>query len=523
MNIIITGFMGTGKTTVGRILSQKLGRFHLDTDELIERKAGQTISTIFERFGESYFRRLEKSVIEEISKKEKKAVISTGGKTLLDEENLTNLSRKGIILTLIDEPSNCWERIRTSSNRPLVKNNDYDCFWQLYQEREQLYQNLPNKIEIEGLSTEEVVEKVLFSLNSKLYEFEVGQGKEKTAVSIKRFIDFKPEELIENNESRLFLIYDQKINDWFQTKTLEAKLKWLPVKATDVNKNLRQAEKIWKWLLTNGVKRDSILISAGGGVVGDLGGFVSSTILRGIKHIHFPTTLLAMVDSCLGGKNGINYDSFKNCLGTFALPKKVIINPLFLYSLSELDLATGLVEAIKVGLIGDQALVDLIDNKMEMIRRKDIAVLEEIIWRALQVKKKIVEEDLYESGERKKLNLGHTLGHALEALHNYKISHGEAVAIGLLYSLRVSELLNLTDFALRERIRNLFLRLGLKVRIRGNKAELLKLIEKDKKNTEKGLDFVLFSNSTGVGLRKNIDKKILFQAMQEVIDEDLSS
>jgi 3-dehydroquinate synthase len=523
MNIILTGFMGTGKSTVGGLLASQLGRFHLDTDEMVEFKTGKSIKNIFEQWGEAYFRQFEKSVVKDICRNERKAVISTGGKTLLDEENFARLSETGLVFTLIDNPHNCWERVRDSFNRPLIKNFDWDGFLALYRQREKLYQSLPNKIQIEGLSLEEVTKKLLGFLSAKTGEFEISHGKQKTVVSMERFIDLKPRALVENNLAKLFVVYDKKVTRALEIKATEEKVFTLPLAATDVNKNLRQAEKIWKWLLVNGVKRDSVLISVGGGVIGDLAGFVSSTILRGIKHFHLPTTLLAMVDSCLGGKNGINYGAFKNSLGTFSLPERVIINPFFLTSLKKLDLSTGLVEAVKAGLIGDAGLVDLIEEKLDLIWKKDIATLEEVIWRALQVKRAIVEEDLYETGNRKKLNLGHTLGHALEAYHDYQISHGQAVAIGLLYSLRLSELLGLVDSSVRERLKKLFSRLDLDMRIHGQKAELLKLMGQDKKTTERGLDFVLFSANSGVILKNNIDKKLMLEAMEEVIDENIDN
>lgn len=523
MNIIITGFMGTGKTTIGRLLASKMGRLHLDTDELIEHKTGQRINNLFEKYGESYFRQLEKSVVKDLVRNQTEAVISTGGKTLLDEENFARLSLTGPVLTLIDDPLNCWKRVSGQSFRPLIKNLDQTGFLNLFRQREKAYKNLPNKINITGLSAEDAVEKILSFLNFSSYRFELEGGKQKASVIIKRFTDFAPQELAEDRNLRLFMVYDQKIAENWKTITLDERVACLPLKATDINKNLRQAEKIWKWLLEHGVKRDSVLISLGGGVVGDLAGFVSSTMLRGIRHVHLPTTLLAMADSCLGGKTGINYGQFKNALGTFSLPEQVIINPFFLTSLSQRDLSAGLVEAIKAGLLADAGLLSVIESNVELILRKDVFLLEEVIWRALQVKKAVVEEDLYEKGVRKKLNLGHTLAHALEAYLGYRISHGAAVAVGLIYSLRVSELLGLTDSDIRERMKNLFLRLGLKTRVKGKKTEIMNLMEKDKKNTERGLDFILLSDRSGVCIRNNIEKTILLAAMEDVIDEDISN
>ncbi|MGQ9618225.1 MAG: 3-dehydroquinate synthase, partial [Candidatus Aminicenantia bacterium] len=313
-------------------------------------------------------------------------------------------------------------------------------------------------------------------------------------------------------DSRLFEIYSSEIKGFFQNFFL------LPGK--DKSKSFRNVKKIWRWLLNRGVKRDSVIVSIGGGVIGDICGFVSSTILRGIKHYHIPTTLLSMLDSSIGGKNGINFDSIKNAIGTISPFQKVYIDPIFLSSIPEKELAFGLVEGIKAGFIGDFEIIELIEKKLNLIKRRDIEILEEIISRAINVKKTIVEKDPYERKLRKILNLGHTLAHALESYHKYKIPHGEAVGIGLIYSLKISEILGFSGREHIERIKFLFERLGLRKKVNGSKRDLIELMKKDKKTTERGLDFILINNSGEPFIMTGIPEEILLEALEEVIDEN---
>jgi len=524
MNIVLTGFMGTGKTTIGRLLAKKLSLNHVDSDELIEKHQGLSVSEIFNKYGEYYFRRLEAEVIKKIAERADNWVISTGGKTLLSKKNLDLLSKKGIIITLKGNAELLWERVKTSFFRPLVNHSNKEKFIELYKKREPLYERLPNKIIVDNLSIAEVIQKIVDILKAETRQFEIKLGERKTQVIFKRFLLSSPERIIGLDSAyKIFLVCDKKvyqINKPYLQLTFPL---YYLVPGKDRSKSLSQAEKIWQWLIAHNVKRDSILISIGGGVIGDLCGFIASTILRGIKHYHIPSTLLAMVDSSLGGKNGLNFRSIKNVIGTFSPADKVFIDPLFLHSLDKKQLASGLVEAIKAALIGDPQLLNLIEEKIELIRRLDFETIDEVIYRAIQVKKEIVEKDPYETDLRKKLNLGHTLGHALESFYHYRIFHGEAVGIGLIYSLKISESLGLCSPKLGVRLKALLEKLGLRTRIKADKKSLIHYIKMDKKTTEKGLDFVLMSEVEGVIMKKNIPEELMLEALEEVIIENIGN
>lgn len=519
MNVIITGFLGTGKSTVGKLLARKLGRRFLDTDELIEKETGLSVRQIFKLYGEEHFRHLEKEIVRKLVGEPKNLVIATGGKTLLDGDNLAEMLKTGIVICLEDSPENIWSKLKFKSKRPVIEGFSLADFIQLYESRKAGYQALPNKIQTTGLSAGEVMKKVVGFLSQEAACLDAVVGQEKSRIFLRRFIGLRCEEIMKNCEGRVYFVIDRHLLRFDVNIFSFGSCPVLEMPATDSHKNLKQAELIWRWLLASEVKRDSVLVSIGGGVVGDMCGFVASTILRGIAHYHFPTTLLAMVDSCLGGKNGLNLGRIKNCLGTFYSPKLVLINPFLLYSLPFAEIASGLVEVIKAGLIADIELLSLVDKNLEMIKNRDVETIETLILRALLVKKKIVEKDPYETGLRKQLNLGHTLGHALEAYTGFKIPHGQAVAVGLVFALGLSERLGLCPPGYRERVKDIIWRLGLRTEIRADKYKILDLMKYDKKATAAGLDFVLLHSKKGVVINK-VERKLIEETLEEVLDEN---
>lgn len=235
---------------------------------------------------------------------------------------------------------------------------------------------------------------------------------------------------------KTLLLTDDNICEEYLNKILKKRnnVFCYTIKNGEKSKNIENYLEILKFLTEHEFSPDDILISLGGGVVGDLGGFIASTYKRGMRFISIPTSLLAMVDSSIGGKTGIDFLEYKNILGSFYNPKMVLIDPSLLKTLSPRHLKNGMVEAIKCGLIKDKKLFDIFEKE-----DKDVifsfSKIEEIIYRSLLVKKEIVEEDPFEKGTRKLLNFGHTYGHAIEALNLDEIYHGEAVALGMIKML----------------------------------------------------------------------------------------
>jgi 3-dehydroquinate synthase len=247
-------------------------------------------------------------------------------------------------------------------------------------------------------------------------------------------------------------------------------------------------------MINNNFTRSDAIIALGGGVVGDLSGFISSTYMRGITFYNIPTTLLSQVDSSIGGKTAIDFNKIKNIIGTFYQPSKVLIDPNTLKTLSKRQLHSGLVEAIKMSLTNDASLFELIKNSNDIF--DDI---NEIIYKSLLIKKDIVEKDEKESNLRRVLNFGHTIGHAFESQNFPSLLHGECVGLGMLY---------FCDHSVKQQLIEVLKKYNLPTNIDYIKDEIVSLIEHDKKATSNGVNIVFVKNIGEYELTKLTIKEI---------------
>lgn len=251
------------------------------------------------------------------------------------------------------------------------------------------------------------------------------------------------------------------------------------------SKSMRNVMKCYIHLASNKFERSSIVVVLGGGVVGDLGGFVAATFLRGLRWVNFPTSLIAQCDSAIGGKTGVDLPEGKNLVGAFHRPSAVVIHPPFLQSLPLRHFRNGLAEVVKAAVIGDPTLFTLLETKLDKILARDPGTLESIIARSCEIKANVVSRDELETGERVTLNLGHTLGHALETVMEYRnLLHGEAVSIGMVAASAIATARGLLDHTDFSRIVRLLLNLGLPVSTsltRPKQSDLLSAIQRDKK------------------------------------------
>jgi 3-dehydroquinate synthase len=260
------------------------------------------------------------------------------------------------------------------------------------------------------------------------------------------------------------------------------------------HKNLKAVSVIYDRLIRERFERGSFLLALGGGVVGDTTGFAAATFLRGISYVQVPTTLLAQVDSSVGGKTGVNHKEGKNLIGAFYQPRLVLIDVSALGSLPRRELAAGLAEAIKYGIIADPRLFSFLEAEMENLLALKTAALTEVVAASCAIKAKVVEKDERESEYRAVLNFGHTVGHALESVTGYeRYLHGEAVAIGMIQAAAISVRQGLCDRVSFERIRRLIARAGLPTEIaaRVEPEELIQRMEVDKKSADGKIKFVL--------------------------------
>ena len=287
--------------------------------------------------------------------------------------------------------------------------------------------------------------------------------------------------------------------------------------AGEESKNLRTVEKIIEKCLEIGLTKNSFILSVGGGVVSDVAGFVASIYMRGIPYVIIPTTLIAH-DSCLGGKVGVNTTFGKNLIGAFYQPKFVLYDLSFLTSLPKREYLAGFAEIIKHALIYDNAFFSWLKQHAEKLLCLDLDILHEALHKSFVIKSKIIENDEYDKNERRILNFGHTIGHALEIATNYSYNHGEAISIGMVLEAFISqnffelanlylEVLNIVKkFTLPFTLKNLKL----------SKEELLEIMLRDKKNTNGKYSFVLLKGIGKAVFVKEVKKDLILQALEKL-------
>lgn len=281
-------------------------------------------------------------------------------------------------------------------------------------------------------------------------------------------------------------------------------------------KTLSTANTVYDFLIKYNYTRQTVLVALGGGVVGDLAGFVAATYMRGIPFVQIPTTLLSMVDSSVGGKVAVNHDLGKNIIGAFYQPKFVLTDIDCLKTLAMVELRAGFAEVIKYGIIWDSTFFEFLDKNIEKIFKLDPSIMEIIIQRSCQIKAKVVEEDEHENAIRAILNYGHTIGHAIESLTNYKqYKHGEAVAIGMVVAAEISKIIGIIDEESVNKIKGLIKKASLPSVIPASidTIDIVQRLNKDKKVKDGKVRFVLPTAIGKVSIRDDIKKDVISQAI----------
>ena len=288
------------------------------------------------------------------------------------------------------------------------------------------------------------------------------------------------------NQEKHVIFIDSKLSSIIN---LDPKFKIFEIEINESTKDLNTIQKIWEIMFSESLDRSSKIIGIGGGVLSDLVGFATSTFKRGANLSLVPSTFLGMVDAAHGGKTGFNNEFGKNQIGTFFIPEKIFICTEFLDSLSEIEMNNGIIESLKAGFLGDKEII-------EMIYQDKLNNLEEIIKKSIQVKYNILKNDLRESNERMFLNLGHTIGHLIEKDSNYSISHGQAVAIGMLKGFEISESKFNLNSSIRDEFKSFLNKQSMKTEysFNSNQSELKEIITNDKKVTSDVVKFVLIKN-----------------------------
>ena len=465
--IYLAGLSGAGKSTVASLAARWLGARADDVDAEVERAAGRSVAALWAEGGEAAFRAAERRAVEEIVARPGPAVLALGGGTLEDPESRERLARWGEGIWL-DAPADALaERIGDrAAERPLLAGRDpARMLREMAAARGPRYAALPHRVRAWGRPAEAVAAAAIRAVSRatpadlgggvRLGRGALGRAAALLADVLPGFAAGPPPGALAGalpvvTDPRIWTLHGGDLADSLSSGGWAASP--IAVREGEAAKAPDELLAIWQGIAALGAERGSPLLVLGGGAPGDVGGMAAATFKRGLALALFPTTLLAQVDAAIGGKNAIDLGGIKNVVGTFHDPVLVAIDPLCPLTQSDRDWRSGWAEIVKSGLIGDAELFALCEREPEAIGERRLDVVEEATLRAARVKLGIVREDPREAGTRRALNLGHTVGHALEAAADGELTHGEAVAIGLVAAARLSETLGAAEPGLGDRI-----------------------------------------------------------------------
>lgn len=471
-HIFLTGFMGAGKSTVGRLVARRLDRPFVDLDAEIERREGTGIPEIFRTRGEDGFREAEHRALDALAESSA-AVVATGGGVVLREDNQVLLRRLGTVVYLAVTPEEAIARLGTAGDRPLLAGGGLDAARRILGARLSLYAlTADHVVNTTGQSAAEVAETIVRRLGdpdcavvhvggegaSSGYDVLIGTGLiDEAGFRIKELALAAGVAVVADD--RVWGILGGRVGVALDDADVRHSLHLVP--AGESSKSWQTAGTLLDSFAAAGVDRGSIVLAVGGGVVGDLAGFCAATYMRGIPVVQLPTTLLAQVDSSVGGKTGVDLAAGKNLAGAFWPPSLVLADIEALASLPAAELTNGLVEIAKGLLINGGDPLERFERDLDAVLARDPAATCCAVRDAVAFKARIVTEDLRESGLRECLNLGHTLGHALEVLVGYgALSHGLAVAEGMRFASLLAVQLGLAESGVAAHTAAILERLG---------------------------------------------------------------
>lgn len=498
--LLLGGFMGTGKSTVGPLIATQANVPFIDLDVAIQQATGNTVASIFETAGESAFRSLEATTLRQLLASSEPRVIALGGGTLVDPALRNEALLQARVVNLVAQPETILSRIR-SPGRPLLDNapNPLDRIRSLLASRSRAYGDAHALIRTDGREPHDIAHAVLNAWRDDTLL--VRTPATTYAARITRDAPRALAELVRSlSPSTAFVVTDQNVDNLYTDAAINALRETnVPVGTKvvltpgEVHKQWPAVQLILESLVAQGADRNAVVIAIGGGVVSDIAGFAASVLLRGVRWIAVPTTMLSMVDAAVGGKTAVDLGLAKNAVGAFHQPEGVIIDPSFTRTESSRAYLSGLAEVLKSGVIADPELVDLMHNEQARVLDRDLDVVHEMIHRSLRVKSDIVSRDERESSERMLLNFGHTIGHGLEAAGNFsRLTHGEAVALGMVAILHFGRARGVTSEHTATRIEKLIAALGLPTNLAAEPLEqALALIAFDKKRVASNLRLVL--------------------------------
>ncbi len=506
--------MATGKSSVGRRLAIRLGYDFLDLDTLIAAEAGMPISQIFATQGEETFRALEYRMVDRVAGR-MGCVVATGGGTIVDPRNLEALKRSGVVITLTADPDTILSRVGSVDDRPMLWGGDTrERVRLLLEQRAQAYAKADLIVDASAQAIDSVVNHILdflalhhviargpavdlpamaqsirLVLGPRSYEVVIGPSLLGEVGRLVKGLDLASTSVLLTSpgDHRLFggRLMHALEEAGFAVSCIE-----LPDQEEE--KGLERLGWLYRQMAAQRLERRSPVFALGGVVIGELAGFAGATYLRGLPLIQIPTSLIAQVDTSIGGKVGVNLPEGKNLVGTFYQPRLVVTDVETLTSLPERDFCAGLAEVVKVAAIRDRSFFEYLETNVEEVLSRDLQALARLVKRACEIKASIVEADEWETDVRSILNFGHTVGHALEAATGYHgPNHGEAVAVGMVVATTLAVQRGLCPGGDLARLRRLLQAFGLPTKLLADPGEVLRFVRYDKKIQDRLVRFVL--------------------------------
>lgn len=529
--------MGTGKSTVARLLGQRLGLEVVDTDELIETRAGRSIAEIFATDGEHHFRELESQALTEALAKGP-CVLSTGGGMLLRPENRAALQQAGPIVCLTAAVDAILTRLQDDDSRPLLQVEDpAKRIVELLQEREPFYARADYHVDTTNLSADEVVERVVTLLAEDprgrwfvgartTVPVKLAEGGYRITVGRRLLDELGALYPAATEGQRAAVVTSDRLEPLFAERVQVALREggWDPhiivVPDGEASKSLRVLEQVYEEMAAARLDRGSAVFALGGGVIGDLAGFAAATWMRGIDLVQLPTSLLAQVDSSIGGKTGIDLPAGKNLVGAFHQPVAVFSDITALKLLPPAEVRSGLGEIIKHACCFDAEMFSFLEQRAGRITVEDAATLEYLVSRNCQIKAEVVARDPHEKGMRAVLNYGHTVGHALErAAPGWALRHGEVVGVGIVAEARIAVWLGMTCAHTAQRQESLVAAYGLPTTVTGVDEQVaLEALERDKKIVGGRLRMPLVPEIGRFEIVEDVDIELVRRALRSVMD-----
>ena len=523
--IVLVGFMGAGKTTVGRLVATRVGLPFVDADAAIEAAAGTTIADLFDRRGEAAFRELEsRTVLSLLAGPD--AVVALGGGALGDPAVATALQWATVVFLDVSFRE-AKRRLAGAVDRPMLRRGDPKA---LYEARRSSYQRAADHVvPVDGREPQEIADGIAALLGAggtpSEHRVRVALGERSYDVVVGSDVAARISEVVAlpSDAENAFVVTHPELED-AAAETIASlaagglKTHKLTVAAGETSKSLEAAGELLAGLADLGAHRHDVVVGFGGGVVTDLTGFVASVYHRGIPVVHVATTLLAQVDAAIGGKTAVNLPQGKNLAGTFHQPRAVLCDVSLLRTLPDPEVVAGLAEVVKYGLIADPSLLTLVRDRAGALLARDLEVLTEVVVRSAAIKAAVVSSDETESGARAHLNYGHTFGHAMEhvtARTSSPLRHGEAVALGMMAAAFAARELGRIDEEAVTAHRRTLEAVGLPVSAVFDLDELDEAWQHDKKY-RRGVRFVLLSAVGRPEAGVEIDRPALRNALRRL-------